>query len=141
MAAIADKKLSALMVQFTMKYHPLITKEIARKSNAGGRKLKLTISLQYQNCIKITGLSEVESFTMWFNDVVKENPTFVPELQEPKDNKPYDYCSLTPFLISNAHFAEQKNKKKCKINSRNFTYDGLTFSSSFLLLEVVKDEM
>jgi len=22
-----------------------------------------------------------------------------------------------------------KNKKKCKINSRNFTYDGLTFSS------------
>jgi len=26
-----------------------------------------------------------------------------------------------------------KNKKKCKINSRNFTYDGLTFSSSFLV--------
>jgi hypothetical protein len=34
----------------------------------------------------------------------------------------------------------QKNKKKCKINSRNFTYDGLTFSTSFLL-EVVKDEI
>ena len=28
----------------------------------------------------------------------------------------------------------------CKINSRNFTYDGLTFSTSFLL-EVVKDEI
>ncbi len=35
---------------------------------------------------------------------------------------------------------DAKNKKKCKINSRNFTYDGLTFSSSFLL-EDVKDEI
>jgi hypothetical protein len=32
---------------------------------------------------------------------------------------------FTPFLISNAHFTGQKNKKKHKINSRNFTYDGL----------------
>jgi hypothetical protein len=32
------------------------------------------------------------------------------------------------------------NKKICKINSRNFTYDGLTFSSSFLF-EEVKDEI
>ena len=38
----------------------------------------------------------------------------------------------TPILIG------KKNKKKCKINSRNFTYDGLTFSSS---LEEVKDEI
>ena len=35
----------------------------------------------------------------------------------------------------------KKNKKKCKINSRNFTYDGLTFSSSLFLLEDVKDEI
>ena len=48
---------------------------------------------------------------------------------------------FTPFLISNAHFNRQKNKKKCKINSRNFTYDGLTFSSSVFILEEVKDEM
>ena len=34
-----------------------------------------------------------------------------------------------------------KNNKKCKINSRNFTYDGLTFSSSFLVFEEVKDEI
>ena len=34
-----------------------------------------------------------------------------------------------------------KNKKKCKINSRNFTYDGLTFSSSLFLLEDVKNIM
>ena len=40
----------------------------------------------------------------------------------------------TPILIG-------KNKKNCKINSRNFTYDGLTFSSSLFLLEDVKDEM
>ena len=39
----------------------------------------------------------------------------------------------TPILLG-------KNKKKCKINSRNFTYDGLTFSSSLFLLEDVKDE-
>jgi len=28
-----------------------------------------------------------------------------------------------------------------KINSRNFTYDGLTFSSSFWIFEEVKDEI
>ena len=30
--------------------------------------------------------------------------------------------------------------KKCKINSRNFTYDGITFSSSFYLFKEVKDD-
>ena len=30
--------------------------------------------------------------------------------------------------------------QKCKINSRSFTYDGLTFSTSSFVLEVVKDE-
>ena len=34
-----------------------------------------------------------------------------------------------------------KNNQECKINSRNLTYDGLTFSTSFLVLEVVKDEI
>jgi hypothetical protein len=48
---------------------------------------------------------------------------------------------ITPFLISNAHFNRQKIKKKYKINSRNFTYDGLTFSSSVFILEEVKDEI
>ena len=38
-------------------------------------------------------------------------------------------------------FYRAKNKKKCKINSRNFTYDGLTFSSSFWIFEEVKDEI
>ena len=36
---------------------------------------------------------------------------------------------------------DAKNKKKCKINSRNFTYDGLTFSCSSFVLEQVKDEI
>ena len=40
----------------------------------------------------------------------------------------------TPILLG-------KKIKKCKINSRNFTYDGLTFSSSLFLLEDVKDEI
>jgi hypothetical protein len=40
----------------------------------------------------------------------------------------------TPILLG-------KIRKKCKINSRNFTYDGLTFSSSFCLFEDVKDEI
>jgi hypothetical protein len=31
--------------------------------------------------------------------------------------------------------------QKCKINSRNFTYDSLTFSCSSLVLEQVKDEI
>ena len=41
---------------------------------------------------------------------------------------------FTPFYISNADLTTQKNKKKCKINSRNFTYDGLTFSSSYNII-------
>jgi hypothetical protein len=41
----------------------------------------------------------------------------------------------TPFLLG------KKIRKKCKINSRNFTYDGLTFLSSLFLLEDVKDEI
>ena len=40
----------------------------------------------------------------------------------------------TPILTA-------KKIKKCKINSRNFTYDGLTFSSSGFILEEVKDEI
>ena len=51
----------------------------------------------------------------------------------------WKWLGFTPFLISNAHFTGQKNKKKHKINSRNFTYDGLTFSSSVFILEEVKD--
>ena len=48
---------------------------------------------------------------------------------------------FTPFNISNAEFKGIKKIKKHKINSRNFTYDGLTFSCSFFLLEQVKDEI
>ena len=47
---------------------------------------------------------------------------------------------ITPFYISNADFNGIKKIKKHKINSRNFTYDGLTFSCSFLLKQV-KDEI
>ena len=54
----------------------------------------------------------------------------------------YNYARwITPFLISNANFRGQKNKEKCKINSRSFTYDSLTFSSSVFILEEVKDEI
>ena len=49
--------------------------------------------------------------------------------------------NFTPFNISNAEFKGIKKIKKHKINSRNFTYDGLTFSCSFFLLEQVKDEI
>jgi hypothetical protein len=48
---------------------------------------------------------------------------------------------FTPFYISNADFNSKKIIKKRKINSRNFTYDGLTFSSSGFILEEVKDEI
>ena len=48
---------------------------------------------------------------------------------------------ITPFYISNADFKGIKKIKKYKINSRNFTYDGLTFSSSVFILEEVKDEI
>ena len=33
---------------------------------------------------------------------------------------------FTPVYISNANFNIKKNKKSVKINSRNFTYDGVT---------------
>ncbi len=38
-------------------------------------------------------------------------------------------------------YRAKKIRKKRKINSRNFTYDGLTFSCSSFLLEQVKDEI
>jgi len=44
--------------------------------------------------------------------------------------------TFTPLDIKNADFHEIKKIQKCKIN-----YDGLTFSSSFLVIEEVKDEM
>ena len=49
--------------------------------------------------------------------------------------------NFTPFNISNAEFKGIKKIKKHKINSRNFTYDGLIFSSSVFILEEVKDEI
>jgi len=52
---------------------------------------------------------------------------------------------ITPFNIYYAslkrRFLRHKKNKKHKINSRNFTYDGLTFSSSVFILEEVKDEI
>ena len=51
----------------------------------------------------------------------------------------YLVCILHLFSFKTP-IIDAKNKKKCKINSRNFTYDGVTFSSSFLL-EDVKDEI
>ena len=44
------------------------------------------------------------------------------------------------FLFKTPILLGKINKKICKINSRNFTYDGLTFSSSFLF-EEVKNEI
>jgi hypothetical protein len=49
-----------------------------------------------------------------------------------------DYLHLFSFQTP---IFTAKNNKKCKINSRNFTYDGLTFSSSFFVFEEVKDEI
>ena len=55
----------------------------------------------------------------------------------------YMKISIYTFSHLKRPFYWTKNKKKCKINSRNFTYDGLTFSSSFCSLwdEEVKDEI
>ncbi len=41
--------------------------------------------------------------------------------------------SLIVYTLGNLkrRFHRVKNNQKCKINNRNFTYDGLTFSSSF----------
>jgi len=36
------------------------------------------------------------------------------------------------FTFQTPIFTSKKNTKRHKINSRNFTYDGLTFSTSFL---------
>ena len=62
-----------------------------------------------------------------------------------------DYYNYIGIYTINLHLCtfktpileDKKNMQKCKINSRNFTYDGLTFSSSFCSLwdEEVKDEI
>ena len=51
------------------------------------------------------------------------------------------HCNLHLFSFKTPILLGKKIRKKCKINSRNFTYDGLTFSSSLFLLEDVKDEI
>ncbi len=56
-------------------------------------------------------------------------------------NNSYIIYSFYTFSYFKTPIIDAKNNKKCKINSRNFTYDGLTFSSSFLLFEDVKDEI
>jgi len=61
-------------------------------------------------------------------------------LTQPMEKKSYTITFFTPFYISNTDFNGKKIKKR-KINSRNFTYDGLTFSSSGFILEEVKDEI
>jgi len=50
-------------------------------------------------------------------------------------------CILHLFSFKTPILQSKKIRKKCKINSRNFTYDGLTFSSSFWIFEEVKDEI
>jgi uncharacterized membrane protein len=61
-----------------------------------------------------------------------------------KVDKPY-WVNLIHILLHLFTFQTPiltaKKIKKCKINSRNFTYDGLTFSSSGFILEEVKDEI
>jgi hypothetical protein len=49
--------------------------------------------------------------------------------------------SLHLFSFKTPILQSKKIRKKCKINSRNFTYNGLTFFSSFWIFEEVKDEI
>ena len=53
----------------------------------------------------------------------------------------YNNSELHLFSFKTPILQSKKIRKKCKINSRNFTYDGLTFSSSFWIFEEVKDEI
>jgi hypothetical protein len=45
----------------------------------------------------------------------------------------------TFFTFQTPILTAKKYLKKCKINSRNFTYDDHTFSSSGFILDEVKD--
>ena len=57
------------------------------------------------------------------------------------NKKNHIYPCFSFLFYTFEYLSSHKNIKKCKINSRNFTYDGLTFSTSSLVLEVVKDEI
>uniref|UniRef100_A0A6C0EUF7 Uncharacterized protein n=1 Tax=viral metagenome TaxID=1070528 RepID=A0A6C0EUF7_9ZZZZ len=69
----------------------------------------------------------------------KENPNNILNVPVNKGNEASVYLHLfsfqTPILLG------KKIRKKCKINNRNFTYDGLTFSCSSFVMEQVKDEI
>jgi len=82
-------------------------------------------------------------FIMIFNVVFSKiffTKIYINNFLSNKFNQHNIITQFTPFYISNADFNGIKKIKKHKINSRNFTYDGLTFSCSFLLKQV-KDEM
>ena len=62
-------------------------------------------------------------------------------LTDAENNNPGIEYYLHLFSFQTPILLGKKNKNKCKINSRNFTYDSLTFSSCLFLLEDVKDEI
>jgi hypothetical protein len=87
-----------------------------------------------------------------FSDIFKDTYEVITDL--PVDGGKYNYefeeiirvngqincITLHLFTFQTPIFTAKKIKKH-KINSRNFTYDGLTFSSSVFILEEVKDEI
>ena len=101
----------------------IIWRELSMNKSVGAEKL-LRVNLD-----KVSWDMVCLNPSRWAMKLLLENPSHI------------NMCIITHFLISNAHFTGQKNTKKCKINSRNFTYDGLTLSCSSFVVEPVKDEI
>jgi hypothetical protein len=88
------ENLEDFMLRLTAKYHPVLTRGIVKQSELGERTLDLNFNVDDFEEMSSTSkkLSAIQAFRMWFNDMLMEKPTFVPELA--KDEEPYDYCSL-----------------------------------------------
>jgi hypothetical protein len=101
------------------------------------KKLKTDVILLTGQQVKHQGIMRQSIVRHKMKNSVK--PTA--EIEEEREQQMKYTGLITPFYISNADFNDIKKIKKYKINSRNFTYDGLTFSSSVFILEEVKDEI
>ncbi len=104
MATIADQSIAEIledfMLRLTAQYHPLLTRGIIKQSEIGEKTLDLNFDADDFEEMSSTSkkLSAIQAFRMWFNDMLMDCPTFVPELGE--DDKPYDYCSLKGLVLS-----------------------------------------
>lgn len=101
--------------------------------------------LCYYNLEKALSLLKTHDFFMCYQDdysIENNYNIIIASIILDKQDSAIKYLKdLHLFSFKTSILLDKKIRKKSKINSRNFTYNGLTFSSSLFLVEDVKDEI